>query len=61
MRVLLNTHVVGIKKMAMVEPAAKKVCTASVRAVKRIAIEGNIGELLLSALMLLLKPLAHLE
>ncbi len=28
----------------MVEPAAKKACSASVRAVKRIAIEGNIGK-----------------
>ena len=31
-------------EMAMVKPAAKKVCTASVLAVKRIAVEGNIGE-----------------
>ena len=29
----------------MGEPAAKKLCTAAVEAVKRVSIEGNIGML----------------
>ena len=31
--------------IAMTEPAAKRVCTAVTSVLKRIAVEGNIGEL----------------